>query len=277
MGIPGEDSSGVMDCVTFLREVSLARPVKLGEKVAVIGGGNAAIDSARTALRLGAREVTIIYRRTRAEMPASEEEISAAEAEGIKLETLAAPVKAAVRSGKLELTTIRMRLGDIDSSGRPRPEPVPGSESAAEYNAVIAAVGQRPEVPEKYYVSMDKNNTIIADRDALATNLPGVFAGGDARRGPASVIEAVADGRQAAISIDKYLGGDGDITETLALPEGELPPIEEAEEKFRTRMPMLPVSQRTGNFDQVEMGYSEAAALEEAKRCLRCDLEKQEE
>jgi NADH-quinone oxidoreductase subunit F len=277
MGIAGEDSPGVMDCVTFLRDVSLARPVKIGEKVAVIGGGNAAIDSARTALRLGAKDVTIIYRRTRAEMPASEDEIAAAEAEGIKLETLAAPARIAVRNGKPELTCIRMKLGDIDSSGRPRPEPIPGSEFTAGYSAVIAAIGQRPEIPAKLNVALEKGNTIIADRDTLATSVPGVYAGGDAKTGPASVVEAIAAGRQAAISIDKFLGGDGDIAETLALPESELPHMEAAGEKYRPKMPMVPVGQRTGNFVQTEMGYSDAAAIEEAKRCLRCDLEKKEE
>ncbi len=147
IGVKGEDSPGVMDCVSFLREVSLGKKVKVGERVAVIGGGNAAIDSARTALRLGAREVTILYRRTQSEMPASAEEIEGAIAEGVKIEFLVAPSRIARKNGRVELGSIRMRLGAIDASGRPRPEPIEGSEFLMSFDTIIAAVGQRPEIP----------------------------------------------------------------------------------------------------------------------------------
>jgi hypothetical protein len=166
-----------------------------------------------------------------------------------------------------------MELGAIDASGRPRPEPIEGSEFISGFDTVIAAVGQRPEVPFK--LATGRGNIIEVDPETLATNREGVFAGGDARRGPASVIEAIADGRQAAISIDKYLGGSGDIAETLAPPEGEIEPMEEGE-KWRVPMPEVPVKQRLNSFVQVELGYDDKMAIEEAKRCLRCDLEERE-
>jgi NADH-quinone oxidoreductase subunit F len=276
MGVKGEDSAGVMDCVSFLRDVSLGREVKLGDRVAVIGGGNAAIDSARTALRLGAKEVTIVYRRTQAEMPASAEEIDGAITEGVKIEPLAVPSRIVSQNGKLNLECVRMRLGAVDASGRPAPEPIEGSEFVTSFDAIIAAIGQRPEVPGRFSLSLGRGNTIQVNPDTLATSREGVFAGGDAKSGPASVIEAIADGRQAAISIDKYLGGSGDITETLATPEGELAPLEEAQERWRPPMPTVPVEQRLGSFVQVELGYNDEMAIEEAKRCLRCDLEERE-
>ena len=273
LGVKGEDSPRVMDCVSFLRDVSLGREVRVGEKVAVIGGGNAAIDSARTALRLGAKDVTILYRRTRGEMPAGAEEIEGALAEGVKVEFLVAPSRIISRDGRVDLENIRMELGAIDASGRPRPEPIEGSEFITEFDTVIAAVGQRPEVPFK--LTIGRGNIIEVDPETFATNREGVFAGGDARSGPASVIGAIADGRQAAISIDKYLGGSGDISETLAPPEGEVEPMEEGE-KWRVPMPEVPVKQRLGSFVQVELGYDDKMAIEEARRCLRCDLEERE-
>jgi NADH-quinone oxidoreductase subunit F len=276
IGVEGEDSPRVMECVNFLRDVSLGKKVEVGNKVAIIGGGNAAIDAARTALRLGAKEVTIAYRRTAAEMPASPEEVKEAVAEGVNIDYLVAPSRIISRNGKVDLANIRMKLGEIDASGRRRPEPIEGSELTTSYDTIIAAIGQRPEVPGQFNLSLGRGNTIEVDPETLATSREGVFAGGDAVSGPASVIEAIAAGRQAAISIDKYLGGSGDITETLAPPEGELPPLEEAGEQWRPSMPTVPVEQRLSNFVQVELGYSDEMAIEEAKRCLRCDLEERE-
>jgi NADH-quinone oxidoreductase subunit F len=276
IGVKGESGSGVTDCAEFLRRVSLGERVEVGDTVAVIGGGNAAIDAARTALRLGAKEVSIVYRRTQAEMPANPEEVEEAIAEGVKIDYLVAPSKIMGRDGRVDLETIRMELGEMDSSGRRRPEPIKGSQFTAGYNTIIAAIGQRPEVPEKFNVSVGRGNVIEVDPDSLATSREGVYAGGDASSGPASVIEAIAAGRQAAISIDKYLGGKGDIDETLAPPEGELKPLEEAEEQYRPKMPTVPVENRLGSFAQVELGYDDKAAIEEAKRCLRCDLEERE-
>jgi NADH-quinone oxidoreductase subunit F len=277
IGIKGEDSPGVMDCVGFLRQVSLGKKVRVGEKVAVIGGGNAAIDSARTALRLGAKEVTIVYRRTQEEMPANAEEIEEAIEEGVKIRFLAAPLKINTRGGKLELECAAMRLGDIDSSGRRRPEPIEDGQFTLSFDNIIAAIGQRPQIPAGFKLSLGRGNTIEVDPDSLATDKEGVFAGGDVVKGPASVIEAIAQGRIAAMSIDKYLGGEGDIDETLAPPQEEMKPLEEAEEEMRVEIPSLPVAKRLKGFDQVELSLPKKLAIKEAERCLRCDLEEREE
>ena len=277
IGVKGEDSQGVMDCVSFLREVSLGKKVEVGEGVAVIGGGNAAIDSARTALRLGAKEVTIVYRRTKDEMPAATEEIEGAIEEGVNVRFLAAPSSITAKNGKLELECNAMSLGDIDASGRRRPEPIEGSEFVMSFDTIIAAIGQRPEIPSRFKLSLGRGNTIEVDPDSLATNKEGVFAGGDVVKGPASVIEAIAHGRLAATSIDKYLGGEGDIDETLASPEEAMAPLEEAEEEMRVEMPALPAKERIKNFEDVELGLAEKMAIKEAERCLRCDLEEREE
>ena len=276
IGVEGEDNPRVIECVDFLRDVSLGRKIEMEDRVAVIGGGNAAIDSARTALRLGAKEVTIVYRRTQAEMPASPDEIDEALTEGVQIDFLAAPSRIISHDSKVQLECIRMELGAMDASGRRRPEPVKGSEFTMGFDTIIAAIGQRPEIPAQFDLATGRGNIIEVDSDTLATSREGVFAGGDVVSGPASVIEAIAAGRQAAVSIDKYLDGSGNIDETLAPPEGEVTSLEEAEEKRRPEMPTLPVEQRLGGFSQVELGYSDEMAIEEAMRCLRCDLEEQE-
>jgi NADH-quinone oxidoreductase subunit F len=275
LGVEGEDSPGVMEGVSFLREINMGDEGRVGDRIAVIGGGNVAIDAARTALRLGAKEATIIYRRTREEMPASEEEIEEALLEGVKIEFLVAPNRIEIKNGSLELTCIRMKLGAVDSSGRRRPVPIESSEFSLTFDTLIAAIGQVPEAPEKFGLPLGRGNTIQVDADTLATAREGVFAGGDAVTGPAIVIEAIAAGRQAAVSIDKYLGGSGIIDEVLAPPEEieSLPAIEEGE-KHRISIPTLTLSERLGSFAEVELGLREEVAIEEAKRCLRCDLEK---
>jgi len=277
IGVKGEDSPGVMDCVSFLREVSLGKKVNVGDSVAVIGGGNAAIDSARTALRLGSKEVTIVYRRTKDEMPASAEEVEGAIEEGVKIRFLSAPSRITKKDGRLELACQAMSLGDIDASGRRRPEPVEGGEFTMSFDSIIAAIGQRPEIPSRFELSLGRGNTIVVDPDSLATDKEGVFAGGDVVKGPASVIEAIAHGRLAASSIDKYLGGEGDIDETLAPPEEAMKPLEEAEEEMRVEIPAPPAKERIKNFNDVELTLSQKMAIKEAERCLRCDLEEREE
>ncbi|MCS7197232.1 MAG: NADH-quinone oxidoreductase subunit NuoF [Candidatus Bipolaricaulota bacterium] len=298
LGIPGEDEVGVLDCIDFLRRVKLGYRVELGERVAVIGGGNAAIDAARTALRLGAKttvpasdadqevldasriarrlgakEVRIIYRRSSAEMPASPEEVREALAEGVQIEFLTAPVRMTKENGSIRLDCVRMRLGPVDSSGRRQPESIPGSEFSIYVDRVISAIGEVPEIPEGFGLRQTKWNTLIVDPDTLMTERPGVFAGGDVVTGPASVIEAIAAGRRAASSIDKYLGGDGDISETLLDPKEDVP--FELEEGERPRVPIrtLKVQERLGGFREVELGYTAEEAISEARRCLMCDLE----
>jgi len=276
MRVPGEDTSGVMDCVSLLRDVNLGKRIRLRKKAAVIGGGNAAMDASRTALRLGAKEVTIFYRRTRDEMPATGEEIREALEEGVNIEFLVAPNKIWRHNGHLKMSCLRMKLGDIDASGRRRPEPLAGSEFNKEFDTIIAAIGQRPEIPDQMGITTHGDSTICADPDTLATDIDGVFAGGDVVSGPASVIEAIAAGRQAAISIDKYLGGKGVIDEELAPPEvvpASYGIAEEEEERRRVKLPLLAIDKRLKGFDLVELGFNKSTATEEASRCLRCDLE----
>ena len=275
MDIEGEDNPGVMECISFLRDVNLGKTVELGDKVAVIGGGNAAIDSARTALRLGAKEVTIVYRRSRDEMPASPEEIEGALAEGVNIKFLAAPLRITSQNGDTQLDCIRIKLGAVDASGRRRPEPIEGSEFSLNFDNIIAATGQRPEIPAQFGLSAGQGNTIKVDRNTLATEVEAVFAGGDSVTGPASVIEAIAAGRQAAASIDKYLGGDGIIDEVL-VDAGESNPWLGRDGDFADRlgaqMPCLSAGERLRDFTEVEFGFDKEAAVKEANRCLRCDL-----
>ena len=273
MGVEGEDAQGVFDGATFLREVNLGRKLDTGNRVAVIGGGNVAIDAARVSLRNGAKKVIIVYRRTRAEMPASPEEVEAALEENIEIMFLAAPVRIDRAGNTLKMTCIRMELGEPDASGRRRPVPIKGSEFTTDFDSVIAAIGQVPDIPEDFKLKLGRGNTIQASSDTLSTSNKGVWAGGDAVSGPASVIEAIAAGRKAASSIDKYLGGTGDISEVLA-PPSELSPCVGKDEGFFDRvrpvMPALPVDKRSANFEEVELGYSDDAAVQEGRRCLQC-------
>jgi len=272
MGVDGEDTPGVIDCATFLRDANLGNEVKVGERVAVIGGGNAAVDAARVALRLGAKKVAMIYRRTRAEMPASPEEVEATLHEGIEIVFLAAPSKIFEQGGELKLENVRMQLGEPDASGRRRPEPIQDSEYITAFDTIIAAIGQRPEIPQGLGVSIGRGNTIEANSDTLATNQEGVFAGGDAVSGPASVIEAIAAGRRGATAIDKYLGGDGDIEEKLAPVQDRAVPLTRSSEDDRAVSREIGVAERENNFKEVEQGLEDEVARREARRCLMCDL-----
>ena len=275
LGIEGEDNPGVFDGAAFLRKISLGEKMNIGDRVAIIGGGNVAIDSARTALRLGAGEVSIMYRRTKAEMPASPEEVEAALEEGIKIIFLAAPAKINQSGEKLCLECIRMELGEPDASGRRRPVPVKGSEFDGEFDTIIGAIGQAPDIPVEFGVKTGRGSTIVADSSTLVTSRKGVWAGGDAVTGPASVIEAIAVGRKAAISIDKYLGGNGVIDEELTTErqfDFECGSEEDFPEHPRVEMPCLPEAQRINNFDEVELGFDDETALREARRCFQCGV-----
>ena len=276
MGVEGETTSGVVDGVDFLREVDSGKEIDVGDKVVVVGGGNVAIDASRTALRLGAKEVTIVYRRTRAEMPAGEEEIDEALEEGVKIVYLANPTRVMSVDGRLKVECIRMELGKVDASGRPRPVPIDGSEFTDECDIMIKAIGQESVIPDEYGLVVERGGRITVDPETLATSREGVYAGGDVVSGPASVIEAIAAGRQAAISIDKYLGGEGNIDEVLAPPEEEVVPIDTDEvegEQYRPPMRVLPLDERLKGYAQVVLGFDEEKAIEETKRCLQCDLE----
>ena len=217
MGIDGEDSPGVIDALSFLRQVNLGKCPTVGKSVAVVGGGNSAVDAARTALRLGAKEVTIVYRRTRAEMRAYPEEINEALREGVNIVFLATPSRIIAEDGRLKMECLRTMPGRKDADGPP--QPIKGSEFTVDAEMVIVAVGQEPEIPPGFSLPLTGKTIRIAP-DSMATAKAGVFAGADCVTGPRSVIEAIAAGRQAAIAIDRYLGGRGVIEERAGAARG---------------------------------------------------------
>ncbi len=287
MGVEGEDLPGVYGGVEFLRDFNdneaawMKGEKKLGARVAVIGGGNSAIDAARCAARLGA-DVTILYRRLRQDMPAAIEEIEAAEHEGIKIEYLVAPTKVLGSNGRVTgIMCERMKLGDFDKSGRKRPVPIKGSEFILSVDAVIAAIGQVPDlsfVPGQSGVSVNKWDCFdLASGSKSRTTHARFYAGGDAVTGPDTVIGAIAAGHQAAIDIDAAIRQKNGEAAYEAPPEEkiDIPLIidEESEEAPQTRMPELDGKSRTLGFAEVELGFTREDAIEEAVRCLRCDAE----
>ncbi len=277
LGIEGENLPGVVEGLSFLQKANSGKEVKVGEKVLVVGGGNAAVDVARVALRFGAKEVSIFYRRSLAEMPAHRKNIEQAQKEGVKIEVLVSPTSIR-KAEKLEVRCVRMRLGPPDSTGRPIPESIEGSEFSLSVDTVIVATGQSIDLPQNFGLSLSSNGTIKIDEITLSTEKKGVFAGGDAVTGPASFIEAVASGRKAASWIDQYLGGLGIIDEVLA-PKEKIPETSPAKEALKNLgeppkkaiMPLLPVDQSLSGFNEVELGLSEKESLLESTRCLRCN------
>ena len=275
MGIPGEETSGVIHALDFLRMLNSGVDIKLGNKVAVVGGGNAAIDAARAALRLGAKEVTMVYRRSRDEMPAISTEVEEAEREGIKMHFLASPTRVVSKDGRLSaIECITMKLGEPDESGRRRPIPIKGSESTMNVDNVIIAIGQavdKSALPKELnYTSW---GTLEVNPVTLQTHIDGVFAGGDAVSGPADVVVAVAAGKEAAVSIDRYLSGVN-LTEARQVTPKRLEEVskEGVKPEKRAATPLLELSERKGSFAEVELGFDEETAIAEAKRCLNCGL-----
>ncbi|MDD3994420.1 MAG: FAD-dependent oxidoreductase, partial [Dehalococcoidales bacterium] len=259
MGVEGEDTKGVIDAITFLRDISLGKPVKTGNRVAVIGGGNVATDAARSAIRLGAEQVDMIYRRTRKEMPASDEEIEGCIDEGVNIIYLAAPNRVLTEGKLLKLECVRMQLGEPDASGRQRPVPIEGSNFTESYDTIISAIGQTADVPDTFNVECAKGNRLPVGKDK-ATVKGGVFAGGDAVSGPATIIEAIASGRAGATAIDKYLGGKGIIDEQLA-PTTEPCDCIGCEKGFasqpREEPPFIDLDERISSFEVVENKFSD--------------------
>ncbi len=279
LGIQNEDVEGLVDGVEFLRKVNLGKRMEAkDDKVAIVGGGNVASDCARTCLRLGFKDVQILYRRSREEMPAIREEIQRAEEEGVKIIFLVAPTRVLIDKRRVKgIECIRTKLGQPDESRRMRPIPVEGSEFVVETNAIISAVGEQPDLSvwKDAEISLPiRDELIVADPVTLETGVLGIFAGGDAVTGPAYVIDAVAAGRKAAISIDRYLRGEN----LAANREGEGPQetnlsfnIECVTRKTRQTPSILSLDQRQANFQEVEKGLSMTAAKEEAGRCLACE------
>jgi heterodisulfide reductase subunit A-like polyferredoxin len=278
--IPGEDLLGVTGGVEFLRRVNLSGRVAPGQRVLVVGGGNSALDAARAALRCGATEVTIVYRRTRGEMPADHREIEDAEREGVKLMFLAAPKSfqpgPGGRVAGLECT--KMRLGRPDTSGRPAPEPIPGSEFIIPCDAVVATIGQVPDVNglgEKLGLATTKSGTLRADPLTLETEIPGVFAGGDCVTGPDVVVTAMLAGKKAASSIDHWLNGqDLRAGRELEGPFHTQYVVDTAGVQMQRQIPVQALDPKTRGrtFAEVHVGYTQEEAVAEAKRCLACGI-----
>lgn len=281
LGVPGEDLEGVFAGGDFLKQANLGRVTGIGKRVAVIGGGNVAMDSARMAMRLGAEEVFVVYRRSRKEMLAGEEEIVEAEEEGIRFNFLAAPVEIlGDGSGKVkEMRCISMTLCELDETGRCRPEPIQGSEHTIAVDTVIAAIGLKTDLAlfdagtDGMKPGLTDWGTIVVDPVTYATSVPGVFAGGDVVTGAATVVEAIEAGKEVAVSIDRYLGRK-DLAKGRMRTNArtDLPPHEETGEARRAAMPRLPGEERKRTQDEVLVGYTEDQAMQEASCCLHCGV-----
>jgi NADPH-dependent glutamate synthase beta subunit-like oxidoreductase len=284
LGIPGEDLPGAMDAIEFLRKVALHQKVDIGDDVLVLGGGNSAMDAARTAVRLGAKNVQVVYRRTKNEMPANPWEIEEAEEEGVHFHYLAAPMECKGADGEVSgLVCQQMELGEPDESGRRKPVPTDMAPFVLTATSILAAVGQKPDFePFKgdESIKLNKYGYMECDPYTLMTSKPGVFIGGDAVSGGGTVIEAINAGKVAAKYIDKFLRGEPvaedieDKTRRIAVYLGAQKSAEPLAEcvdyGHRQPMPVRTVQERTDDFEAVELGYSLEQVTAEADRCLRC-------
>ncbi|MCL0034948.1 FAD-dependent oxidoreductase, partial [Dehalococcoidia bacterium] len=279
LNIEGEDMEGVYHGVDFLRDIALGKPPQVaGKRMAIVGGGDVAIDVARSAWRLGAGEVHIIYRRARKDMPARKEEIAAAEAEGTIFNFLTNPVRVVGENGKITGVEVQNQvLGKFDSSARRQPVPEEGSNFVIKVDVLVPAIGQEIDLSwlDGSGIEANRNTTFVVN-DALATTRPGVFAAGDAVSGPATVIQAVAQGNQVALQVDRYLR-TGKVEKISVVAGYEVVKqefnLDDYADAHRPEMPELPIAERQGNFNEVELGMDEVTIVEECKRCLRCDLE----
>jgi len=279
LSIPGGSLKGVISGLSFLKDLNFGRKVKVGKRVAVIGGGNTAVDAARCSIRLGAEEVYLIYRRTREEMLAIPEEIEQAEEEGVKILYLTAPLEIIGNNGRVdELKCIPLVLGEKDGSGRRRPLSIPTSCFSLKMDTVIVAIGQAPNLSflEKTNgFRINENGTLAVHPDTYATGVEGIFAAGDVVTGPATVIEAIAAGKKAALSIGRYLRGEllgGKKNEDKVVLSFEKVLKEKGfiERRERKRPSFLSPEIRRNTFKEVKRVFTEKQAIEEAKRCLAC-------
>jgi len=273
--IPGADAEGITDALSFLRTYNLRGSVKVGKEVVVIGGGNSAIDAARTAIRLGAKSVTVVYRRSREAMPAYQEEIEEAEHEGVRLQLLTAPVEVLVEGQHVVGLKCRpMRLGEFDRSGRRTPKEG-GEAFVILADHILVAIGQTldAQLISNGANIETRNNTFVQINPVTGqTSEKWVFAGGDIVVGPSSVVEAVAAGERAAVGMDLYLSGSNHAFWRAERPvDTAFDPEAEPVDTPRERLPLIPVERRRNNFDEVEQPWREAMALRQAQRCLRCD------
>jgi heterodisulfide reductase subunit A-like polyferredoxin len=276
LGIAGEDLPGVIQGVDFLKDAARGQAIRLGESAVVIGGGNAAIDAARTLVRLGVKDVAILYRRTREEMPAYEEEVESALHEGVKLKFLAAPVEILADGGRAcGVRCIEMQLGPADSSGRRRPIPVEGSYFTVNADMVIPAIGQIVDpgvLGALSGVKQARGAVIDVDPITFETSVPGMFAAGDIVTGPRTVIEAISGGKEAAESIRRFFEGDDlragrGVSRPIAAPR-----LDAIQFAPRRRKREMPAEQRRSTFQECHIGLNESDAMAEAGRCLDCGV-----
>ena len=273
MRVPGEESEKVLGGIDFLRTVALGTPADIGKTVAIVGGGNTAMDACRTAVRLGAENVYVIYRRTRDEMPAEDVEILEAEEEGVQFKYLTSPIAFREENGKVVAVLQKMQLGAPDQSGRRRPEPIEGATEELPLDTVIMAIGQYPNLEGFESVEATKRNTVAADEETFRTSVEGVFAVGDmTNRGASIAIAAIGEAQKASVIVDRYLNGEAARYKKPYFVERN--PAPEFFQKFpkapREKMPQLSAEERKTNFKEVSLGFSEDAAKKEAMRCLEC-------
>ena len=275
INIKGENLNGVIHGITFLKQIHLEPNFRLSGTVAVIGGGNTAIDSARTALRIGAEKVIVVYRRTIDQMPAYYEEIVEAQEEGIEIMELVAPIQFVDDgNGRVKsIECIKMELSDFDSSGRRKSVEVKGSNFMLDIDYVIPAVSQYADLPfiGKNEIGQTKWGTFVTNPENMMTTMEGVFAGGDIVRGPEDVISAIADGKKAATTIDLYLGGNGLLNKGQKI---EIPSVYDEDEIVYHKQfekDMLPPNQRKKTFEEVVLGFHKLNAIAESMRCLHCE------
>jgi formate dehydrogenase major subunit len=284
LGLEGEDLPGVVHALNLLIRTSMGEPIETGKKVLIIGNGNTGMDAARTCLRLGAEEVTMLYRRSRKEMTAHHEEVSATEAEGVKLELLVSPTRIISENGRFKaLEFIRNELKEPDAGGRARPVPIAGSETIIEADLAIISIGQYSDLgflendPNLKDLVLSKWGTPDANPQTLQTSIPDLFVGGDLWRGPQTVIQAIADGRTAALSIHQYLtkGSVQPVKKPFNISKGKLAEVdpinfEGLPQRSRVHQPHMPLPEREKNFKEVEATIGQKEAMEEASRCLSC-------
>jgi len=278
MEIPGKDLKGAYDAIDFLRETNLGRRVAIGKKVAVIGGGNSAIDAARVAVREGAESVQVFYRRQRQDMTAMTAEIEAAEAEGVNLNFLTTPARLLEKNRKVGgMECVRMELKELDASGRGTPYPVKDSEYITEIDTVIFAIGQTPDlslITNVKGITTTRQGIVVVDPATLETGIAGIFAGGDMSWGGGTVIEAIAAGKRAAVSIDRFLQGidlkEGREEDPLRARDIQVTIPAGTKEAPRPPMPELKVADRCSNYREIRLGFTREMAIAEAERCLSC-------
>ncbi len=278
MRVEGEDSSGVYSGIEYLGNLAEGKTPDIGNEVVIVGGGNTAIDVSRSAIRNGAK-ATILYRRTRAEMPASSFEIDEALEEGVNIQFLASPVHISSENGEVTVSCIRMKLGEPDASGRRRPLPVEGSEFEIKATAVISAIGQKV-VPDGIIdtgVGLTRWGTVQADPKTFMTDRPGIFACGDCQTGADIAVRAVGNGRKTAYSVHQYLSGQ-EVTGEPVLFNSTMGALEDVSEDLfigiekaeKVKMPVLEKTRRITTFEEMETGFSKEEARAEAARCLEC-------